>query len=204
MDDLVKRLRTGRTGALETWPSLCSEAADYIEHLQEMLLAARLMMAGKAKDLTQSRAETAAAVEMLNDADHQYNRRTNDMIARHAAAQAKSRAETAAAYKRAAKAVTDAPVFSDSDTDGQSAAKVIALGRAAKAIRALATPDQTAALDRLIADAVGPYVALLKRWQGLGCPNCNGDCSHANPPIYSCIMQETHAAILAAIKGAKA
>ena len=70
----------------------------------------------------------------------------------------------------------------------------------AAAIRALATPDQTAALDKLIAEAVKPYIALLKRWQDLGCPNCNGDCSHANPPIYSCIMQETSKAILSASK----
>lgn len=93
-------------------------------------------------------------------------------------------AEVAAAYERAAEMCDRYPYVEGVKT----------------AIRALATPDQTAALDRLIADAVRPYVALLTRWQGLGCPNCNGDCSHANPPIYSCIMQETSKAILAASK----
>jgi len=99
--------------------------------------------------LTQSRAETAAAVEMLNDADHQYNRRTNDMIARHAAAQAKSRAETAAAYERAADVMKRAyEVATKSEELACSA-----ISRAHAAIRALATSDQSAALDKLIAEA---------------------------------------------------
>jgi len=71
-------------------------------------------------------------------------------------------AAAAAAYEVAAKAVAEARVFSDDDTDGETAAKVIALGRAGKAIRALATADQQSALDRLIAEAVGPYVEALR------------------------------------------
>ena len=74
---------------------------------------------------------------------------TADYIEALELALTQSRAETAAAYERTVKAVTDAHVFSDDDTDAQSAAKVIALGRAAKAIRALATPDQTDALAEI-------------------------------------------------------
>lgn len=78
------------------------------------------------------------------------------------AALTRANAATAAAYEVAAKAVAEARVFSDDDTDGETAAKVIALGRAGKAIRALATADQQSALDRLIAEAVGPYVEALR------------------------------------------
>ena len=105
---------------------------------------------------------------------------------------AEKNAATAAAYEVAAREVECGCGAGPCQDAANCAAKDAA------AIRALATPDRTADLDKLIADAVGPYVALLKRWQGLGCPNCNGDCSHANPPIYSCIMQETRAALAAA------
>ena len=40
-------------------------------------------------------------------------------------------------------------------------------------------------------------VEALKRWRHGGCPNCLGDCSSANPPVTSCIMQETSAALRA-------
>ena len=56
-------------------------------------------------------------------------------------------AEVAAAYEAAAR------VFDDGNSVTGAA-----IGRC---IRALATPDQTAALDRLIAEAVEPYVAAL-------------------------------------------
>ena len=118
------------------------------------------------------------------------------------AAVTRANAAAAAAYEAAGLAIANLEIGYHDGIGGDwhpyNGPHLISAGCAA--IRALATPDQTAALDRLIAEAAGPYVALLKRWHGLGCPNCNGDCSHANPPIYSCIMQETHAAILAASK----
>lgn len=136
--------------------------------------------------LTQSRAETAAEVEMLNDADHQYNRRTNDMIARHAAAQAKSRAETAAAYERAAQ--VDIHYIDD---DGEQRSHKLGFF-VQNSIRALATPDQTAALDRLIAEAeartVERIAELVSGWRNTT-PMTGEECANA---------------ILAAIKGAKA
>ena len=36
---------------------------------------------------------------------------------------------------------------------------------------------------------------VLARWQYSGCPNCSGDCGSANPPVTSCIMDETRAAL---------
>lgn len=57
-------------------------------------------------------------------------------------------AATAAAYEAAAR------VFDDGNSVTGAA-----IGRC---IRALATPDQTAALDKLIAEAVGPYVEALR------------------------------------------
>lgn len=59
-----------------------------------------------------------------------------------------SRAETAAAYERAAH---EAWKYGGSGFE--------------KAIRTIATPDQTAALDKLIAEAVKPYVEALA-WYG--------------------------------------
>jgi hypothetical protein len=121
-----------------------------------------------------------------------------------------SRAETAASYERAVKAVTDAPVFSDNDTDGQSAAKVIALGRATKAIRALATHDQSAALDAVRVEA---------RAQGMreAAQLCADDAEFARKKLGASETREEAAnwalivtrcdfhkeVILAAIKGAK-
>ncbi len=35
----------------------------------------------------------------------------------------------------------------------------------------------------------------LRRWQDTGCPDCSGDCGSANPPVLSCIMQETRSAL---------
>ena len=37
--------------------------------------------------------------------------------------------------------------------------------------------------------------ALLRQWEGYGCPDCGGDCASANPPISLCIMRETRNAI---------
>ena len=37
--------------------------------------------------------------------------------------------------------------------------------------------------------------AALRRWQQTGCPDCSGDCGSANPPVLSCIMVETAAAL---------
>lgn len=36
---------------------------------------------------------------------------------------------------------------------------------------------------------------VLSRWQYSGCPHCSGDCGSANPPVTSCIMEETRAAL---------
>lgn len=76
-----------------------------------------------------------------------------DRIEQLKAAHTRANAATAAAYEVAGRAVAEARVFADGDTDSETAAKVITLGRAGKAIHALATPDQNAALDRLIAEA---------------------------------------------------
>ncbi len=141
--------------------------------------------------LTQSRAETAATVAMLNDADHQYNRRTNDMIARHAAAQAKSRAETAAAYERAAREVDCG------GCGGGCYDPVNCAAENAAEIRALATPDQTDALDAVWAEARAHGMreaAMLIVKHEMGTP------MHSPPQL----LTEAHDRILAAIKGAKA
>ncbi|MEC9244618.1 MAG: hypothetical protein VYB05_07600 [Pseudomonadota bacterium] len=37
----------------------------------------------------------------------------------------------------------------------------------------------------------------LRRFVEIGCPDCNGDCGSANPPVMSCIMQEALAALSA-------
>lgn len=72
-------------------------------------------------------------------------------------------AEVAAAYERAARAVeNDAGEFDHPSTH-------YTFGRLATAIRALATPDQTAALDRLIAEAVRPYLEALAWYETQFC-----------------------------------
>lgn len=40
--------------------------------------------------------------------------------------------------------------------------------------------------------------AALERWRSYGCPDCSGDCGSANPPVSSCIMQETRAILASA------
>ena len=49
-------------------------------------------------------------------------------------------------------------------------------------------------IDRLKGD-VERLRRVLARWQYSGCPNCSGDCGSANPPVTSCIMDETRAAL---------
>lgn len=68
-------------------------------------------------------------------------------------AQLKAEAATAAAYEVAARAIMEK---CHDDMDRKEEAAIV---------RALATPDQTAALDRLIAEAVKPYVEVLA-WYG--------------------------------------
>ncbi len=48
--------------------------------------------------------------------------------------------------------------------------------------------------DRLAAENARLREAL-QRWQHYGCPDCEGDCGSANPPVVGCIMQETRAAL---------
>lgn len=67
-------------------------------------------------------------------------------------------AATAAAYERAARICEDR---NDKIWDRDTGDKV-GLDGAAEKIRALATPDQTAALDKLIAEAVKPYAEALR------------------------------------------
>lgn len=67
-------------------------------------------------------------------------------------------AATAAAYERAARICEDR---NDEVWDRDTGDKV-GLDGAAEKIRALATPDQNAALDRMIAEAVKPYVEALQ------------------------------------------
>lgn len=77
-----------------------------------------------------------------------------DRIEQLEAALTQSQAEVAAAYERAAEVVDDcrrSPAFVGLGCD-----PII------EAIRALATPDQTAALDKLIDEAVKPYVDALR------------------------------------------
>lgn len=104
---------------------------------------------------------TADLVARLRSIGSITAREAADRIAQLDAALTRANAAAAAAYKVAAKAVDEAHVFASGDTYDETAAKVIALGCAGKAIRALATPDQQSALDRLIADAVKPYVDAL-------------------------------------------
>ena len=63
----------------------------------------------------------------------------------------RANAATAAAYEVAARAIMEK---CHDDMDRKEEAAIV---------RALATPDQTAALDKLIAEAVGPYVDALKK-----------------------------------------
>ena len=96
---------------------------------------------------------TADLVKRLRAIDHEnledcflqspYFSKAADRIEQLEAALTRANAATAAAYEVAARRV---------EREGHS------LG---DEIRALATPDQTAALDKLIAEAVGPYVEAL-------------------------------------------
>ena len=69
-------------------------------------------------------------------------------------------AEVAAAYERAADAAEDYPRVAPDYDEWTRYDEQIAHSQ--KCIRALATTEQTAALDRLIAEAVGPYVDALR------------------------------------------
>jgi len=103
-------------------------------------------------------------------------------------------AATAAAYEVAEKAVAEACVFSDDDTDGETAAKVIALGRAGKAIRALEPqPDPRDEVIARLVDALAKLRDLMCEAiedddGNSGCGQCENDCT-------GCIA---HAAIAAA------
>ena len=75
-------------------------------------------------------------------------------------------AATAAAYEVAARAldtVADQWSCGHPAMHCDCARDIEQWGFAAGEVRALATPDQTAALDKLIAEAVGPYVDALKK-----------------------------------------
>lgn len=80
---------------------------------------------------------------------------TAERIAELEAALTRANAATAAAYKVAAE-IADLAEHDAQERDWRSGANQADV--IAKRIRALATPDQTAALDKLIAEAVGPYV----------------------------------------------
>lgn len=47
------------------------------------------------------------------------------------------------------------------------------------------------------AQQIAALTEALKCWQSYGCPDCHGDCGSANPPVFSCIMQQTSAALAA-------
>lgn len=57
--------------------------------------------------------------------------------------------------------------------------------------------DLSCLFDRIEAleGKVGRLREVLSRWQYSGCPHCSGDCGSANPPVTSCIMEETRAAL---------
>lgn len=74
------------------------------------------------------------------------------------AALTRANAATAAAYEVAANVLDDE--IDMARIAFPQAVPILAADR--KTIRALSTPDQTAALDRLIAEAVGPYVEALR------------------------------------------
>ncbi|MFN9112132.1 MAG: hypothetical protein ACK5XN_18860 [Bacteroidota bacterium] len=45
------------------------------------------------------------------------------------------------------------------------------------------------------AEAMDAAENALMSWRGTGCPECNGDCHSANPPVALCIMQVTQIAL---------
>jgi hypothetical protein len=107
-----------------------------------------------------------------------------------------SRAETAAAYDRAADVITGRKSEIDDVSNTMIGANKIIFAEivslldvVATAIRALATPDQTAALDAVRAAERERIAAMVKSYgEGPGRPQCKHDCE----------------ALAAAIKGAKA
>ena len=82
-----------------------------------------------------------------------------DRIEQLEAALTRANAATATAYEVAAE-IADLAEHDAQECDWRSGANQADV--IAKRIRALATPDQTAALDKLIADAVKPYVEALE------------------------------------------
>lgn len=112
---------------------------------------------------------TADLVKRLRECssdEAMWSRQAADRIEHLEAALTRTNAATAAAYEVAAKALD---AVADQWSCGHPAmhcdcARDVEQWRfASDEIRALATPDQTAALDKLIGEAVKPYVALLDR-----------------------------------------
>lgn len=153
MDDLKARLR-GMDGDSMSIKTL-DEAADRIEQLEAENVALREDAAAGWDKCEERRVESAALELALTQSQDIIDRWINtsseqyQTIVETQEALTQSRAETAAAYERAA-------VECDRMANDVWASE---------AIRALATPDQTAALDKLIAEAVKPYVEALA-WYG--------------------------------------
>lgn len=138
--DLVKRL----LDCAESDFGLCDKAAAHIEQLEAELprVADRIEQLEAA--LTRANAATAAAYEVAAQVADDYTKMRERQIAEEKA--------------KAALHVNVPQVMR------WQAGKVQSEAISAQ-IRALATPDQTAALERLIAEAVGPYVEALA-WYG--------------------------------------
>jgi hypothetical protein len=87
-------------------------------------------------------------------------REAADRIEQLEAALTRANAATAAAVKQLAVS-RETFCYASPGSDEEFTSLLLGFDTAAGIIRALSTPDQTAALDRLIADAVKPYVDAL-------------------------------------------
>ena len=67
-----------------------------------------------------------------------------------------------AALRDAVRAAMSVSIFKPSASQDEINTLVMVLAKVEKSILALATPDQSVALDRLIAEAVAPYKSVLK------------------------------------------
>lgn len=96
-----------------------------------------------------------------------WSREAADRIEQLEAALTRANAATAAAYERAADVCADYPRNSPDYAEWTRYDEQIAYSQ--ECIRALATPDQTAALYKLIAEAVKPYVEAMRYYETQFC-----------------------------------